>query len=51
MYVTLGIQHAVQIRNVILSFMVYLAVLYFSTLSHKPRDFRKRTLLKIKCVY
>jgi hypothetical protein len=48
MYVTLGIQHAVRIRSVILSCVACLAVVYFSTLSRKPRDFRKKNFIENK---
>ena len=43
------IQHAMCISRIVLSSVVCLAVPYFSTLSHKQRDFRK-VLLNIKCV-
>jgi hypothetical protein len=50
MSVAVVIQHAKRTRRIILSSVVCLAVPYFSTLSHKRYDFRKK-LLKTKCVF
>jgi hypothetical protein len=49
-FVALGIQHANRMRLILLSSMAYLFLLYFSTLSHKRHDLRKK-LLNIKCVF
>jgi hypothetical protein len=48
--VALVIQHAKRMRRIILSSVASLALPYFSTLSHKRYDFRKK-LLSIKCVF
>ena len=48
--VDLVIQHSKHIRRIILSSVVCFPVPYFSTLSHKRHDFRKK-LLNIKCVF
>jgi len=49
-FVAVGIQYALRMRPVIrvLSSVACLAVQYFSTLSHRRHDFRKK-LLNIKC--
>jgi len=48
--VALIIQRAKTIRSIIMSSVAWPAVQYFSTLSHKPHDFRL-TFLKIKFVF
>jgi hypothetical protein len=48
--VALVIQHAKRMRHIILSSVARIALPYFSTLSHKRYDFRKK-LLNIKCVF
>jgi len=39
----LVIQHAMRMRLIILSYVICLVLQYFSTLSHKRRDFRGET--------
>jgi hypothetical protein len=50
-FVGLGIQHALRMRLIILSPVACLALPYFSTLSHRGHDFRKKNSLNIKCVF
>jgi hypothetical protein len=40
--VTLLIQHSTGMRHIVTSFAAPLAPPHFSTLSHKPRDFREK---------
>jgi hypothetical protein len=42
MSVVLDIHHAKRMRHIVLSSVAYLAVTYFSTLSHKRPDFREK---------
>ena len=42
--VTLFIQHAMRMRRTVLSAVACLDIQYFSTLSHKRHDFRKKIL-------
>jgi len=50
MFVALDIQHAMRMRRIILSSLVYLALPYLSTLSHSWHHFWK-TGSNIKCVF
>jgi hypothetical protein len=47
----LVIRHAKRMRRIILPSVACLAVPYFSTLSEKRHDFRKKKLLNTKCVF
>jgi len=48
-FVALGIQNAMRVA--LLSSMACPALHYFSTLSHKRHDFRKKNLPTAKCVF
>ena len=50
-FVALVTQHAVRMRHVVLLSVAWLAVPYFSVLSHKRHDFRGNKILSIKCVF
>jgi hypothetical protein len=46
----LRIQHAIRMRHIVTSFVTPLAPQYFSTLSHKRHDFRKKVTEHKMCV-
>jgi hypothetical protein len=48
--VALLIQHAIRMRHIVTSFVTPLAPPYFSTLSHKRHDFRKKVIEHKMCV-
>ena len=52
MFVALGIQHAMRMHLIILSYMACAALQYFSTLSHEWHDFQEKEFIeyKKKCV-
>ena len=49
--VDLVIQHAQRMRRIIFSSVACPTLQYFSTLSHKRQDFRKKNILSVKCVF
>jgi hypothetical protein len=49
-HVALLIQHATRMRHIVVSFVAPLAPPYFSTLSHKRRDYRKKVKVHKMCV-
>ena len=49
-HVALLIQHATRMRHVVTPSVASLAPLYFSTLSHKRCDFRKKVIEHKMCV-
>jgi len=48
-FAALVIQHAKRMGRIILSFVVSMALSYFSTLTHKRHDIRKTVIEKKKC--
>jgi len=51
MFVALVTQYAKCMRHVIFASVTSPTLQHFSTLSHTPHDFRKKTLLSMKCVF
>ena len=49
-HVALLIQHATRVRHIVTSFVVPRSPLYFSTLSHKRCDFRKKVIEHKTCL-
>jgi hypothetical protein len=49
-HVALLIQYTTRMRYIVTSIMAPQSATYFSALSHKRCDFRKKKLLNIKCV-
>jgi len=49
--VALVIQHAKRMRRIIFSSVAYLALPFFSILSHKDTIFENKNLLNIKCLF
>jgi len=49
--VAIVIQHAMCMRRIIVPSVACLAVLYFSTFSHKRHDFRNRVIGRKICVF
>jgi hypothetical protein len=49
-HVALLIKHATHMCHIVMSFVASLSTHYFSTLSHKRHDFRKKKLLTMKRV-
>ena len=50
-FVALIIQHAKRILRITLSSVACLVLPYFSTLSHKRYDLKKKKLLSTQCVF
>jgi uncharacterized membrane protein SirB2 len=50
--VVLVTQHAKRMRRTVFLFVAYLALSYFSTLSHKRHDFRQKKVIEYQtCVF
>jgi len=50
-FLALGVQHALHMRHIILSTVAFPALKYFSTLSYKWHDFRRKKFIEYKmCV-
>ena len=50
LFVDLGIQHAMRMCRTMLSSVTFMPLPYFSTLFHKPKDFRERVTEHKMCV-